>query len=529
MFISISAAALSKYKWFTYQGKRAVSFKNHHKTHELVLQPKDRFGVRTYAGKLRVVDIADPSTVFVLSEKEVRRIVGRSKGYSGRVKGEKLVAGEGGLDSPAKTGSKGGKTPRAKQDKAPRKTRVYRPDGEYTDYDPKYFPEIKMPPDKKEILRLYHYFNKLHFNRELPDNLTVKLSPAHRFSGQAMYTRKNGPPEYIMRIGKKALTDIPRIIDVVLHEMIHILHYKRAYGDNNAAYLNASHGPLFVEEMHRLNKFGYRINLTEDKLQEAKLPQSQYVMMVETSRNGYLIIHGDKDFKSKIPALLDTLRGRVSHNVTMLKVMYGKTKSSYVFLGSKLTNRFAIPKSPRLQLFPGNTDAVKGILKDLDVKLEETLKRDLVGVRPKVESAVDQVISVIQQPLGTYYKYVMTAAGFLKRDWIPGNQWREAAESMFSAEERDFIEDTWKRAEDRHFINSNLFAGFKKGILKDGLDGESAAEYLAWKYLRYFDGKDERVDSTRFINIAVEALGDIITVPDSDFISMLREELHKVK
>jgi len=532
MFISLSAAALDKYEWYTFEGKRAVSFKNHHKSHELILMPKDRFGVRTYANKIRVVDITDPSSVFILSDKEVNRIIGRSKGFSGRVKGVKLKAGQGGLDVPIKKVAPPKiKVPtKVKENTAgPRKTRVHKPDGEFVDYDSKYFPYIAMPPNKAEILRLYHYFNKLHFKRELPDKLVIQLSGSHKLAGEALARHAAGKVAYKMRIGKRALTDIPRICSIIIHEMIHILHFKRLFEDVNEEYRHASHGPLFLEEMHRLNKFGYSINIIEDKAQEAKLAKPEYVLLVEANRKDYVVMHSSKPFKDKIPILLDQMRARTAKSITMTKYIYGTTSSSYVFQGSRLTSSQQIPKSPRMSLFSGRSDEIKGILSDVKVLDETTIERSLVGVRRIVEAAVDQCISVIQIRLGAYYVTVMTSAGLIKRNWVPGNDWQGAAKAFFSLEERNFIEDTWKGAEDRHFAGGNIFAQFKKDLLKLRLDGQEAAEYLARRYEEIYYKHDDRMDSTRFIGICVEALGDIITIPDDEFIPMLREELHNGK
>jgi len=529
MFLSLSAAALDKYEWYTFEGKRAVSFKNHHKNHELILMPKDRFGVRTYANKVRIIDITDPTLIFILSDKEVARIIGRSKGFTGRVKGVALKAGQGGLDAPSKKASptKIKTSTKVKENTAgPRKIRVHKPDGEFVDYDSKYFPYITMPPNKAEILRLYHYFNKLHFKRELPDKLVIQLSESNKLSGEALATHGRGKTEYKMRIGKRALTDIPRICSIVIHEMIHILHFKRLFEDVNEEYRNASHGPLFLEEMHRLNTFGYRINVKEDKAQEAKLAKPEYVLLVEANRKDYVVMHSDKPFKAKIPILLDQMRARTAKSITMTKYIYGTTSSSYVFQGSRLTSSQKIPKSPRMGLFPGRGEEITGILRDVKVLDETIIERSLVGVRRIVESAVDQCVSVIQTQLAVYYRLVMTSAGFLKNDWIPGNDWQGAAKAFFNLEERNFIEYTWKGAEDRHFAGGNLFAQFKKDLLKNRLDGKEAAAYLARRFEEVYAHRDPRMDPTRFINVCVETLGEIITIPDDEFIPMLRDALH---
>lgn len=493
MFISVSAAALNKYKWYQYLGKKTLSFEDHNPKYDLDLEHKVKFGVRKYAGKLKLAVLAEPDIVFTLSEAEVDKVLKLSKGWSGTVKGIKLEAGVGGKD-------------------AKRESRLHDPDAKKSS---KYFPDFPMPPKKSDILRLYHYFNKLHFKNECPEKLKIEFPDALKFSGQAQLTLRLGVPSFTLKLAKKALTDRVRIIEIVLHEMIHLLHYKRYYVDGNALYNGAGHGPLFLEEMHRLNKFGYNINTKEYDLVEAKLDNAQHVLLLYLGNGSTCIVHSDKPFKSRADAIVELLRARIATSIGFERYLYGTTTSSYVYEGMRLPKSGQFGRKKKLSAFKSNSAIVVSIEKALRVEREQHLKVERGDIRPKFQAAVDSCVTVIDQSLDRFLGAAMVIANIVDMN-SPDlrNRTLDLSRKLLTPAEIEYAERKWLSIEDRHILNSEHFKFTRRDLLKYRLDGQEGINWIGRCYDK--PSYQGRIDYQRFAKICVQAFGDIMTVPDNE-------------
>lgn len=517
MFVSIAAVALGKYEWFRFHGKRTTKVKAYHRSLELALEPKDKFGIRKYGTKYKMVDLSDPKSVFTLEEEEAKRILRRSKGFRGTYKGIRLAAGKGGLDSAYKA-----KAPKSKPSAKPRVTRrVHTPEGDEPVRDPKYFPDLPMPPKKADVQRLYNYFNKLHFNGECPTKLRILFSEALKFSGQAQTRSKDGHIQFTLKLSKNAITDRIRIINVVLHEMIHLLHHKRAYVDGDLSYVDAGHGPLFTQEMHRLNKFGYNIDVREKDIKEVELADPVYALLIRLQDGKTIILHHKNGFQKKIPEILDAIRAKVVASITPVHYTYGKTSSSYSYLGMKLTSKQTLQKGRRIRVFDRDKGVAQSVLRQMDVISEESLKRELGDVRGSVESSVSASVGYLAERFSVYMAVVLQQAGL--HTGLNLRRIMDAAHTILTQDEYAFIEKSWLDAEDRHLLQTDEFKHLRKDFLKHGFDGVQAIRILIGFYDKQVQtGEYEnRVSLDRFADLAVEAIGDIITIPDGELRSRI--------
>lgn len=498
MFISIAAVALDKYEWFKYTGRRTVVLENHNKKHDLELETNDRFGVRKYGSKFKLVDITAPTAVFTLTEKEVSALVKKSKGYKATVKGVKLSPGVGGRD-------------RVRKPKV--KTKItHRTEGDTPTRDPKYFPNFPMPPKKADIMRLYTYFNKVLFNNGCPSSISILFSEALKFSGQAQAKWKNNDIKFTLKISKRALTDRLRVLDILLHEMIHLSHYQKYLVDGDSKYAKAGHGPLFVQDMERLNRFGYNIRLVEDSIKEAILSEPEYVLALEMQDSTLLCLHSQKPFKGDIDVLLEDIRKQVA--ARPLRFVYGTSENSYVFLTNRLTARNTLKGNRRLRNLRLSSKEAQAILNSIDVQSEETLVSQKGDVRSSVESGIDRAVDYIDHPINTYAVAVLSSSGL----WPKGQRVpisKDDILTILTADEYALMLDRWNSAEDRHFIKGSAFTEARKVLLKHRLDGEDALEYMAQVFDKFSQKTGPyygRVDASRFARISIEALGDIITL-----------------
>lgn len=502
MFISIAAVALDKYEWFKYEGRRTVVLEKHNKHHDLELETNDRFGIRKYGSKFKLIDITDPATVFTLTEKEVDAIVKKSKGYKATVKGVKLKPGVGGRDTDRRPAS--------------RTKRVHRLEGDTPTRDPKYFPNFPMPPKKSDIMRLYTYFNKVLFDNDCPPVISILFSEAIKFSGQAQAKWKGDDIKFTLKISKRALTDRIRVLDILLHEMIHLKHYQKYLVEGDRKYAKAGHGPLFVQDMERLNRFGYTIRLVEDSVKEAILSEPEYVLALEMQDSTLLCLHSQKPFKGKIDILLEDIRQQVV--ARPLRYVYGKSENSYVFLTNRLTAKNSLKGNRRLRNLRLSSKEAQAILNTIDVQSEETLVSKAGDVRSSVEAGIDRAVGYIDHPLNTYAVAVLSSSGLWPRGQrVPLS--KNDILTLLTSDEYALMLDRWHSAEDRHFIKGTVFKETRKVMLKHRLDGEAALEYIADIFNEFSKSTGPyfgRVDAARFVGISIAAVGDIITLPEPE-------------
>lgn len=340
MFISVAAAALDKYQWYQYQGKRILAFDNHNPKYDLDLEPQMKFGVRKYAGKHKLALLSEPDIVFTLTDADIKKVVRLSTGWSGKAKGKKLVAGVGGKD------------PKAPVSKVKTPTR---PRGRKSTAAPggarnkKYFPDFPVPPKVPDIFRLYTYFNNLLFKGECPEKIDIELAHDGQVRGQASCQFKGTHFAYGLRLSRDSMTDSARITNTVVHEMIHLLHFKRGREDRDSSYNEAGHGPLFIKEMNRLNKLGYNIQIQERNIEEAEIAIPEYVLVVHLKPNLSLPYRSTTDFRAQIPSLLEDIGGRIHSSRTLDRYVYGISKSNYASLCVPLTKKLQIDKTEKLQ------------------------------------------------------------------------------------------------------------------------------------------------------------------------------------
>lgn len=499
MYVSISAVSPEKYVWYTFEGKRPVTFNDHHRTHDLKLEKGDRFGIRTYGSQIKLVELSDLRVIFTLGQHEADALIRQAKGFSGRFRGVKLQPGDGGAG------------------------REFRPEAAATEQQ-KLFPSLPMPPKTQDVLRLYHYFNKLHFRGECPDKVTIQFSESLRKSGEAMYRGNGGRHTFKLRIAKRALTDVERVINVVLHEMIHLRHMKMAYVELDSNYIGAAHGPFFVEDMNRLNKLGYRIEIREDDVREAELARPEYVLVIETTSEWVIVVHFEKPFRKRVPALIEDVLSRSSSFMDLRRYVYGTTRNSYVYNGNRLTKQKTLP-TPRRLLGIKDPKISRRILDTVKVIEESTLERKIGDVRSSVLRAVDKSLPKISETWTTYLIWVLGISNVVgQRIYYSHDQLEEDARKILTQDEYSHARYTWESIDDRHILDSPVFKDYEKKMLLHDIDGDDAAKMLADAYASRFAG---RVDPERYAALCVKRFGEIITVPDDEIKKSVLEHIRR--
>lgn len=486
MYVSLSSD-LKKFEWYEYRGRRIISFEDHHPEYDLDIEPKAIFGVRKLRGKNKLILLEDPKILFTLSDTELSKVLRVSAGHSERRGTVELAAG-----------TKGGKSkPQARVANTGKKALAY---------------DFPMPPTKQDIMRAYNYFNKKYFKNECP-KITIEFPRASKYLGQAQALYVGNQVKFVLKISKKAMTDTWTLTNLVLHEMIHLLHYKRAFVDNDKRYSGAAHGPLFIEEMHRLNKLGYSIDIKENDVVEVEMEKPVFVLAVYL-KDQVIIVFNDTDFSQHLQAVLKSIRKSVATSVEFDRYVYGTTQSNHVFrFGAKLTARKTVPKSQLNKAWKKNSKIVASMEKTLKVKEEKTLSTPKgMDVRKEVHNACDAASDFIEESYDNYILAVMMLAGLVD-DNIRRSDIENTSRQVLSTGERTYVQQRWNGIEDHHVLEGEPFKQVRRQLLKHRLDGEKAAKYLGVGYSKDFQG---RIDNLRYAKLCVKAFGDIITMADDD-------------
>jgi hypothetical protein len=548
MFISLAAATpLESYAWFKIIGAKKLSFNNHNPKHELTLVRGDVFGIYADGSRYKLIDLSAPRIVFDLSKDEVVVLYGRSVGFSPEYKGRALPAGstvpEQAVVVPVVVPKPRTRTPKVSQPEpavVPNAPRVHIKE---EDADDSLFPYVSMPPTRAEIARLYTLFNKKYFNNDCPDlkDLKIQSSSALRFLGEASVVfGVNYVPEYKLKIAKTGFTNGKRVITILLHEMIHLMHYKKAYGDRDDSYIRAGHGPLFLAEMHRLNSLGYNIRVKDDgEPENGVLAAPAYVMMFNYNVRGvgiiringqemptesdWVVFYSTKPFKDNVETISNQFQGAF-RTIDCIKYIYGKTTSTHAYRGRLLTRENMIPSAlKKMKIFNSADKAMAELLEKTEIIEEKSLEvKASGGVRESVVKVVNTSDKDMDNSWENYLANVLGRAipssGFVGSiaDRII-NQLQNT-----TPDELAYIKAHWMNVKPYHFMKKKNVKLNNEFLLRQRLDGKEAVSFLMSIYKNKFK---DRLDADDAADMLISMYGKILTDTNAQIRLWVREIL----
>lgn len=214
------------------------------------------------------------------------------------------------------------------------------------------YPEFETPISLRDLEDLYDKFNREYFGDELPKDCTFYFSPlATKTYGKARldFADTKSKAKYKIMLASAIQTDRALIVDVLLHEMIHIWQYIYYVSTGKSSYLDRSifdktgHGVYFKRHMDRLNRIGFDINVTADYESEIDLTSPAYCLAISTENaDDHVILWSFKDFKRSIPELVAEAQDLAGYNYNV--VNYFNTTDSTVLAGVRVTAKNKIPK-----------------------------------------------------------------------------------------------------------------------------------------------------------------------------------------
>ena len=142
----------------------------------------------------------------------------------------------------------------------------------------------------------YDKFNKLYFNGVLP-NVNMKLSTAKHRVGYAQCKQfSDSHREYSIFFSKYFEMPEEELVNVLLHEMIHISEYffhLELFTKKNGRRSYKPHGDYFMSELERLNSFGHHITV---KSESKEVKVSEYALNKLKEKYLIILIHRKDEY-----------------------------------------------------------------------------------------------------------------------------------------------------------------------------------------------------------------------------------------
>jgi hypothetical protein len=454
MLVSISAAKVELYEWFTYYGRKK-SFENHHSKYDLNLEPKDKFGIRKVGSNFKLIDSADVSVLFTLTEKEASFLIKKSKGFGGKVNGTNVKKGAGGLDP---------QNIRARFVPAKKSTLVPRKHVPAKDVpENEIYPEVNMPVTRPELHRLFNLLNKKYFNNVLSVQTKLIIINAYKVAGNAL-TEWMGDRilKQAIRISKNATTNKKRLVNTLLHEMVHLHHKKLAveqgkteYDENN---IRNGHGPLFVQAVKRLNALGFEVPEYTADMPVDKLDLDLYTLIVYNN-DSFRGVYSNAPFKEHIQDIIGAYGAKVGHGV-YTNYAYGKTRDPFVTKFPSLTKKFTLnntrKKFTNLTLNPRVHDIIKNLTGTIAEKIVP--KHDTMDVSENIKSIVQHTEKVRVLSFLRFATIVMLNSGMPEyKKSASSGLLKESVLDVLTEADRAYLFKFWQDTPDSLFMKLPAF------------------------------------------------------------------------
>jgi hypothetical protein len=500
MYTSFSAASdpFKSYEWFIYQGARKKTFNNHNKDYDYDLKKGYVFGLKKTPRKIYLIDFDAPTVKFAISEKEMATIVKSSIGSTAH-KGKNLNKGTGGKDKPV------------------------------SNYDTSLFPEgFSIPPSKEDLRKIYNFYNKKLFNNELPKDIVFrKNTTAKKYIAQARARWRNNKYVFIMDYTPSGFSrDVPYMCNTIIHEMIHILHFKRLCLDKDVNYRNSSHGPLFVKEMEKFNRLGYTVILKGDfkhTITEVDFHVAGFQTgLSDDGKSGghWVFFYHEQPFKKNMKTILEHVRGR-SAGTEFTRMIYGVSNSSHTLMSYRLDSSLLPKKHGRIRLTSGTHPTVREMFDHTKLELDESIKRSFEGdVSAYVVSVTDRMVNHKYTSLFGFLRTAVETLGHtVPRTALYDKKSMVAfVQVVVSKDSYNYMYDAWYNVKDSDILRSPLFKDVSKVLLRNDLDGLEAVKKLRGLYEMDFE---ERMDVVRYGKLCLKGVGDIITITDKELLLAL--------
>lgn len=340
--MEIALAATSDFSSYTYTGKAKILFDDHHDEYEVDFVTNDQFKILVKNGFVTIIHQDAPKVKFTASITDPKYV--------------KLMRSS----TPARF--------------------EFVPTPKHPQYP--FIPKLTF----ELIPHIYDYLNDQYFNGQCPKEVLFKKSTAREALGVAMYDTVRGRDLYRMLVNMKMIgSDMILFIDILLHEMIHLLLYRRGMEQRNREMVHDSHGPFFQAEMQRLNKLGFNVSIILDWEKRDVALASEYQVLVITQENQpkhakyfWTTKNVERDFDSLV-AQITQLHPTALYTIELVAVKNDAFKAY-----TQIADNGKLPKA-KLKLWYDKKPVAGRVLKTLTVTAQSAVTANQFVKVPKAE------------------------------------------------------------------------------------------------------------------------------------------------
>jgi len=389
-----------------------------------------------------------------------------------------------------------------------------------------------LPANNRTLSYLYDEYNKILFSGSLPKCRIKFVALAKNFHGKAhAKVKANKYADYLITMAKFNINNSKKLIDTLVHEMIHIWQYNMVNKTGDTSYTDESfsamllerdkhkrgHGKHFKQMMDKLNSKGFDITITSGDTPDINLDKEYYGIIFKThDPNVIIYVYSAFNVVDKMDTIIEEIEKRAGSNFFTSFIIF-KSKDSRLIQGTRLTKGGKLPKN------------VFNIFYNQKVyKIVESPLSKIIEEGEAVESPVDpenkvnmaDIPATVIQMLQRMHKYrgkaglnqylstfVMNHPDYKHLAKIPGLRFTmETSHPDFPDHIKEYIKQDWMDISVAEIKRGNLF----KSILHDVhysivLNREISPNTISnWEYA--YRDIEERVDKDKINKLLVPFL-----------------------
>lgn len=216
---------------------------------------------------------------------------------------------------------------------------------------PSIYPEISLPMKVSELRKLYNYFNLKYFQSYLPENIDISIS-ARATKWYGLASAKS------IKISKAISMYRKEIIDVLIHEMIHIWQFTKLKETGDMAYINVTkaekkidkwtygHNAYFFKWAEKFNSLGFDITEKADREVDVDMEDDYYCIYVDRGDNKYFVGYQKAPFDPQ--TIVDEIS--IKSIKPFIRYVYFTTKNINILSSTKIVKGH-VRKNMVLQLY----------------------------------------------------------------------------------------------------------------------------------------------------------------------------------
>ena len=370
------------------------------------------------------------------------------------------------------------------------------------------YPEFSLPADEKTLKMLFSIFNRLYFASKLP-RPKFAFTDADKHSGITKVKSEGTKiSNYRLYINKKIRNNRKAVVDVFLHELIHVWQYMMVNNTGKTEYVDPKriskikgHGTYFWQQANILNGKGFDIKTDSDAI-DLEIPLT-YCIAAVTKSNQIAILTSTENFHKKPDVVVNSLVNFAGQGTFNAYTLFTTTDTLSIGI-PKLTKAGKLPKNARhIYILPKVVDellaskktkithAAKEITPSTDSALTD-IPQDVLSMLPRIQKKVRS------RPFKEYLRMLVQNVSYKDSISVPFDyQYGDEIDGLPN-KIIEFVYNNWKKVELSEIKSSY---GVKQVV--SGIDrfmyGTSSVNNLIGEFNEYYDDRISEKDFAKIV------------------------------